>query len=42
MDADSCIVDIKTEYVYEDIADDAEKRFGTSNCGMIEKPLPKT
>ena len=41
MDTDSFIVHIKTEYVYEDIADDPEKRFGTSNCGMIERPLPK-
>ena len=31
MDIDSFIVDIKTQDVYEDIADDVEKRFDTSN-----------
>ena len=31
MDTDSFIIHIKTEDVYEDIADDAEKRFYTSN-----------
>ena len=31
MDTDSFIVYIKTEDVYEDIADDIEKRFDTSN-----------
>ena len=31
MDTDSFIINIKTEDVYEDIADDVEKRFDTSN-----------
>ena len=38
MDADSFIIYIKTEDVYEDIADDIEKRFDTSNC-EVNKPL---
>ena len=36
---DSFIIDIKTEDFYEDIADDVEKRFDTSNC-EINRPLP--
>ena len=40
MDIDSCIVDIKTKDVYEDIANDVEKRFDTLNYG-IERLLPK-
>ena len=31
MDIDRFIIYIKTEDVYEDIADDVEKRFDTSN-----------
>ena len=31
MDTDSFIIHIKTEDVYEDIADEVEKRFDTSN-----------
>ena len=31
MDTDSFIIYIKTEDVYEDIADDVEKRYDTSN-----------
>ena len=31
MDTDSFIIKIKTEYFYEDIANDVEKRFDTSN-----------
>ena len=44
MDADSFIIHIKTEDVYEDIADDVEKRLDTSNyeveCNFIDRPLP--
>ena len=39
MDIDSFIVDIKTQDVYEDIADDVEKRFDTSNY-EVNRPLP--
>ena len=39
MDTDSFIIDIKTEDVYKDIANDAEKRFHTSNY-EINRPLP--
>ena len=39
MDTYSFIVNTKTEDVYEYIADDVEKRFGTSNY-EIDKPLP--
>ena len=31
MDTDSFIINIKTEYAYEDIANDVEKIFDTSN-----------
>ena len=31
MDTDSFIIDIKTEDIYEDIANNVEKRFDTSN-----------
>ena len=37
MDTDSFIIHIKIEDVYEDIADDVEKRFDTSNC-EVNKP----
>ena len=44
MDTDDFIVYIKTEDVYEDIANDAEKRFDTLNyaikCNSLERPLP--
>ena len=39
MDTDSFIIYIKTEDVYEDIADDVEKRFDTSNY-EVNRPLP--
>ena len=40
MDTDSFIINIKTEDFYEDIADDVEKRFDTSNY-EVNRPLPK-
>ena len=40
MDTDSFIIYIKTEDVYEDFADDVEKRFDTSNY-KVDRPLPK-
>ena len=40
MDADSFIIHIKTEGAYEDIANDVEKRFDTSNY-EINRPLPQ-
>ena len=40
MDTDSFIINIKTEDFYEDIADDVEKRFDTSNY-ECHRPLPK-
>ena len=39
MDTDSFIIHIKTEYVYEELAHDVEKRFDTSNC-EVNRPLP--
>ena len=39
MDTDSFIIHIKTKDVYEDIADDVEKRFNTSNY-EVNRPLP--
>ena len=39
MDTDSFIIYIKTEDVYEDIANDVEKRFDISNC-KINRSLP--
>ena len=38
-DTDSLIIYIKTEDFYEDIANDVEKRFDTSNY-EIDRPLP--
>ena len=38
-DTDSLIPLIKTKYFYEDIADDVEKRFDTSNY-EVDRPLP--
>ena len=40
MNTDSFIINIKTEDFYEDIANDVEKRFHTSNYG-VNRPLPK-
>ena len=39
MDTDSFIIHIKTEDFYKDIANDAEKRFDTSNY-EVNRPLP--
>ena len=39
MDTDSFIINIKTKDFYEDIADDVEKRFYTSNY-EVNRPLP--
>ena len=39
MDTDSFIIYIKTEDVYENMADDVEKRFDTSNY-KVNRPLP--
>ena len=39
MDTSSFIIDIKTEYFYEDIANDVEKRFDTSNY-EVNRALP--
>ena len=39
MDTDSFIMNIKTNYFYEDIASDVENRFDTSNY-EINRPLP--
>ena len=39
MDTDSLIIHIKTEDVYEDIANDAEKRFDTSTY-EVDRLLP--
>ena len=39
MDTDSFIIHIKTEDVYEDIADDVEKVFDRSNY-EFDRPLP--
>ena len=41
MDTDSFIINIKTEDFYEDIADDVEKRFDTSNY-EVNRPLSTT
>ena len=40
IDTDSFIINIKTEDFYEDIANDVEKRFDTSNY-EVNRPLPK-
>ena len=39
MDTDSFIMNIKTNDFYKDIANDVEKRFGTSNY-EVNRPLP--
>ena len=45
MDTDSFIVYIKTDNINNDIAEDVETRFDTSNyeleCYFIERPLSK-
>ena len=38
-DTDSFIINIKTNYFYEDIASDVENRFDTSNY-EVKRPLP--
>ena len=40
MDTGSFIINIKTEYFFEYIANDVEKRFDTSNY-EVNRPLPK-
>ena len=40
VDTESFIIHTKTEDVYEDIADDVEKRFDTSNY-EVNRPLPR-
>ena len=40
MDTDSSVMNIKTNDFYKDIANDAEKRFGTSNY-ECNRPLPR-
>ena len=40
MDTDSFIVNVKTDDIYKDIAEDVETRFDTSNC-ELNRPLPK-
>ena len=39
MDTDSFIINIKTDNFYNDIANDVEKRFDTSNY-EVNRPLP--
>ena len=39
MDTDSFIINIKTNYFYEDLASDVENRFDTSNY-EVSRPLP--
>ena len=42
IDTDSFIIHIKTEDFYEDIEDDVEKWFDTSNCDDdVDSPFPK-
>ena len=40
MDTDSFIVCIKTQDIYNDIAEDVETSFETSNY-KLDRPLPK-
>ena len=40
MDTDSVIINIKTQDFYEDIANNVEERFDTSNH-EVNRPLPK-
>ena len=37
MDTDSLIINIKTKDLYQDIANDVEKRFHTSNKDLIHQ-----
>ena len=39
MDTDSFIMKLKKKDFYEDIANNVENRFDTSNCG-VKRPLP--
>ena len=39
MDTESFIINIKTEDIYEDIANEVEKRLDTSNY-EVNRPLP--
>ena len=39
IDTDSFIMNVKTNYFYEDIASDVENRFDTSNY-EVNRPLP--
>ena len=39
MDTHSFIINVRADDVYEDVADDVEKRFDTSNY-EIDRPLP--
>ena len=41
MDTDTFIIHIKTEEFYEDIVDNVEKWFDTSNYYDVDRPLPK-
>ena len=40
MDTESFIVNVKTDYIYKEIAENVETRFDTSNV-ELERPLPK-
>ena len=40
MDTESFIVNVKTDYIYKEIAENGETRFDTSNV-ELERPLPK-
>ena len=40
MDKESFIVQIETDDIYEDIAENVETRFDTSNY-ELDRPLPK-
>ena len=40
IDTESFIINIKTEYFYEDIANDVEKRSDTSNC-EVNRPFTR-
>ena len=40
MDTDNFIVNVKTDDIYKEIAEDVETRFDTSNY-ELDRPLPK-
>ena len=40
MDTDNFIVNVKTDDIYTEIAEDVETRFDTSNY-ELDRPLPK-